>query len=167
MSPPVKSEPHATYVQPTLRLRKIMLAFPWSAGLYAVTVAEPQPLFVTLASVSLSAELVKPRQPLAAAVNAAICMALAGPAVTGEADGTTTVRLGLADGELAAGLAVMALGVGVVVGPAAPGDSELAPPHAAASHKTPVVSPASSASLECRRRPGFSYAIALPSRPTA
>lgn len=61
-----------------------MLAFPCSAGLSEVAVAEPQPLFVTLASVSLKAELVKPHWPLAAAVNSAICAALADPAVTGK-----------------------------------------------------------------------------------
>ncbi len=161
MLSPVKSEPHLTYVQPALPIRKIMFPFPWSAGLSAVTVAEPQPSFVTLASVSLSAELVKPHWPLAAAVNSAICVALAGPAVTGEADGTAGDRPGLADGELATGLAVVALGVGVALRPAAADDVELAPLQAAARHKMPAVSPARTAGLACRRMPGSSYAISL------
>lgn len=44
--------------------------------------AEPHPLFVTLGLVRVSAELVKPHCPWAAAVNAASCELLAGPAVT-------------------------------------------------------------------------------------
>lgn len=157
----VKSEPHLTYVQPALPIRKIMLAFPWSAGLSAVTVAEPQPLLVALALVSLKAELVKPHWPLAAAVNSAICVALAGPAVTGEADGTAGDRLGLADGEVAAGLAVVAPVLGVVAPPAEADDVELAPPQAAPRHKTPTVSAASTAYLACPRMSGSSHVVAL------
>jgi len=155
MLSPVKSEPHATYVQPALPIRKITLAFPWSAGLSAVTVAEPQPLFVTLAPVSLKAELVKPHWPLAAAVNSAICVALAGPAVTRLAGGRVGDWLGLAvDDGFVAALAVVALGAGAAVRPAPADDVELAPPQAAAKHKTPTVSPPSKAVLTRRRVPG-------------
>jgi hypothetical protein len=51
---------------------------------------------------------VKPHWPLAAAVNSAICAALADPAVTGEAEGTARDRLGLADGDFVDGLAMVA-----------------------------------------------------------
>jgi hypothetical protein len=166
---PMKYEPHVTYVQPVPPIRKIMLPFPWSAGLSAVTVAEPQPLFVTRAWVSVKAELVKPHWPLAAVVNSAICVALAGPAVTRLADGTVVDRLGLADGGFVAGLAVVALGVGVAVvalgvglavWPAAADEVGLVPPQAATRHKAPTVSPASTAVLACRRVPGSSRAMA-------
>jgi hypothetical protein len=169
MSLPVKSEPHSTYIQPALPIWKIMLAFPSSAGLSAVTVAEPQPLLVTLASVSLKTDLVTPHWRLAAAVNSAICVAPAGPAVTGEADGTAGDRLGLADGEVAAaladgevaaGLSEVALALGVAVAPAAADDGELAPPQAAARRTTPSAKAASTACLACRRVSGTRYAIA-------
>lgn len=159
--PPVKSEPHVTYVQPPLPIRKIRLPFPWSAGLSAVTVAAPQPLFVTRAPVSLKAELVKPHWPLAAAVNSAIWVALAGLALTGLADGTAEDRLGprLADDRLMAGLARLTRGVGVALAALGVGlamavvgvadGAEPAPPQAVARHRTPTVSPASR--MACRR----------------
>lgn len=163
----VKSEPQVTYVQPTLPLRKIMLPLPWCAGLSAVTVAEPQPLFVTLAPVSLSAELVKPHWPLAAAVNSATWATLAGPAVTADAVGTADDRLGLA-GELAAGLAAVvavAVGAGVPVWPDG-ADGAVPVPQAAARHKTPAASPVSAARLAHRGIPCSWCAIAsMVSRP--
>jgi len=92
---------------------------------------------------------VKPHWPLAAAVNSAICVALAGPAVT------RLAGLGLAvDDGFVAALAVVALGAGAAVRPAPADDVELTPPQAAAKHKTPTVSPPSKAALTRRRVPG-------------
>lgn len=156
-----------------------MVAFPWSAGFFAVTVAEPQPLFVTSAPVSVAAELVNPQWPLAAAVKPAICAALAGPAVTREADDRPDDLVGLADGEFAAGLAVVALGAGVAVAVLGAGvavavlgagvavrlavadDVEVAPPQAAVRHKMPTASPASPADRASRRVRGCPHAIRL------
>jgi hypothetical protein len=80
-------------------------------------VAEPHPLFVTCGLFRVSAELVKPHCPWAAAVNAASCELLAGPAVTlpdEPVPGELLPDEPAPDGDAAGELVWVALGAGVV-----------------------------------------------------